>query len=90
MRFLGQLALKQANSMISQFTDDDLGTGSGVNIRVYAARVDVGLTRFCAWQNIVFRQKELNANNPAEFFFVPLQAGSRANVRWQSQVLFTF
>jgi hypothetical protein len=36
------------------------------------------------------RQKELNANNPAEFFFVPLQAGSKANMRWQSHVLFTW
>jgi len=90
VRFLGQFALKQANSLISQFQDDDLGTGSGVNIRVYAARVDVAFTRFCQWQNLVFRQKELNANNPAEFFFVPLQAGSKANMRWQSQVLFTW
>ena len=90
LRFLAQFGLKQANSMISQFTDDDFGTGSGVNIRVWAGRVDVGLTHFCQWQNIVFRQKEINGNIPAESFFVPLQAGSKANMRWQSQVLFTF
>jgi hypothetical protein len=56
-RILYQFALKQANSMISQFTDDDLGSGSGVNIKVNAVRVDVGLTRFCQWQNCCFAKR---------------------------------
>src|SRR5262249_34258162 len=33
VRLLYQFAIKQPNSIISQFTDDDLGTGTGVNIR---------------------------------------------------------
>ncbi len=90
VRILYQFALKQANSLISQFTDDDLGTGSGVNIKVNAIRVDVGITRFCQWQNLLFRQTELNANNPSEFFFVPLQAGSKSTIRWLSQLALTF
>ena len=58
LRFLYQLAFKQANSLISQFTDDDLGTGSGVNIlgfvpaqsieRVVSYARSKGIERFAA------------------------------------------
>mgnify|MGYP001609418036 CR=1 FL=1 len=48
MRFLYQFAIKDANAIVSQFTDDDLGTGSGVNIAVHAVRFDLGLTRAVA------------------------------------------
>ena len=72
MRPLYQFAIKDANSMISQFTDDDLGTGTGVNIAVHALRFDLGLTRFLQWQNLLFLQHERRASNPAGQFFVPL------------------
>ena len=41
MRFLYQFAIKDANSIIAQFTDDDLGTGSTTNIAVHALRFDL-------------------------------------------------
>jgi hypothetical protein len=90
VRLLYQFALKQANSLISQFTDDDLGTGSGVNIRVHAIRADVGLTHFLQWQNLLFLQNEISSNNPTRQFFVPLQAGAKTTFRYLGQLAFTF
>jgi hypothetical protein len=90
VRLLYQFAIKDANSMISQFTDDDLGTGSGVNIAVHAARVDIGLTGFLQWQNLVFFQRQRRASNPDEWFFVPLGRGANQTTRFLSQLAFTF
>ena len=90
IRLLYQYAIKDANSLISQFTDDDLGTGSGVNIEVHAVRFDVGLTRFLQWQNLFFIQHERRGNNPDELFFVPLRRGANATFRYLGQLAFTF
>lgn len=90
VRFLYQFAIKDANSLISQFTDDDLGTGSGVNISVHALRFDLGLTRFLQWQNLLFIQDERRSSNPAEQFFVPLERGANTTFRYLGQLAFTF
>jgi hypothetical protein len=90
VRLLYQYAIKDANSLISQFTDDDLGTGSGVNIAVHAVRFDVGLTRFLQWQNLLFIQHERRGNDPTQLFFVPLQRGANATLRYLGQLAFTF
>ena len=88
VRFLYQLGYKQANSVISQFTDDDLGTGTGVNIRVNAIRFDLGLTRFLQWQNVLFLQSPLESNRPG--FFVNLPRGANTTVRYLGQLAFSF
>jgi hypothetical protein len=90
VRTLYQFAIKDANSMISQFTDDDLGTGSGVNIAVHALRFDLGLTRFLQWQNLLFIQNQRRASNPSEQFFVPLQRGANSTFRYLGQLAFSF
>ncbi len=90
MRWLYQFAIKDANSMISQFTDDDLGTGSGVNIAVHALRFDLGLSRFLQWQNLVFLQHQRRGTNPSEQLFVPLARGANQTVRYLGQLAFTF
>jgi hypothetical protein len=90
VRFLYQYARKGANSMISQFTDDDLGTGTGVNISVHAFRFDVALTRFLVFQNLLFVQDPLKANDPANHIFVPLQLGANTTFRYLGQLAFTF
>lgn len=90
MRFLYQFAIKDANAMISQFTDDDLGTGSGVNIRVHALRFDLGLTRSLQWQNLLFIQGQRRGTNPAERFFVPLPRGANSTFRYLGQLAFSF
>jgi hypothetical protein len=90
VRLLYQFTIKDANSMISQFTDDDLGTGSGVNVAVHAIRFDLGLTRFLQWQNLVFLQHERRASDPSAQFFVPLGRGANQTVRYLGQLAFTF
>ncbi|MBI4463206.1 MAG: hypothetical protein HY647_00745, partial [Acidobacteria bacterium] len=90
VRLLYQFAIKDANALISQFADSDLGTGSGVNIAVHALRFDVGLTRFLQWQNLLILQSQRRASNPAEGFFVPLQRGAERTYRYQSQLAFSF
>jgi hypothetical protein len=81
---------KQANSMISQVTDDDVGTGTGVNLRTHAFRLDLGLNKWMVWQNRIYIQNELAGNDPARSFFVPLQRGTGTQYRYQSQLQFTF
>jgi hypothetical protein len=90
MRFLYQFAVKDANSMISQFTDDDLGTGSGVNIAVHGLRFDLGLTRFLQFQNLLFLQRQRRASEPAQQMFVPLQRGANSTIRYLGQLAFSF
>ena len=88
VRFLYQFAYKQANSLISQFTDDDLGTGTGVNIRVNAIRFDLGLTRFLQWQNLLFIQNPIEGNRPG--FFVAIPNGANTTYRYLGQLAFAF
>ncbi len=90
VRFMYIYGVKQANSMISQLTDDDLGTGTGVNLRTHLIRIDLGLTKFFQWQNLLFIQDELSPNDPARRFFVPLQRGAGTTYRIHSQFQFTF
>ncbi len=90
VRFLYQFAIKDANALISQFTDDDLGTGSGANIRVHGLRFDLGLTRWLQWQNLLFVQGQRRASNPAERFFVPLPRGANNTFRYLGQLAFSF
>jgi Putative porin len=90
MRFLYQYAIKDANSIVAQFTDDDLGTGSTTNIAVHALRFDLGITRALQWQNLVFIQNARHANDPSQQFFVPLQRGANTTYRYLGQLAFTF
>jgi hypothetical protein len=87
-RLLYSFAYKEANAFISQFTDDDLGTGGGVNIRAHFIRFDLGLARFLQWQNLLFIQKEISGNGVN--FFVPLPHGAAQQYRFQSQLAITF
>lgn len=90
MRFLYQFAIKEANSIIAQFTDDDLGTGSTTNIAVHAIRFDFGLTRALQWQNLFFIQSARSPNNPAQRFFVPVPQGANTTYRYLGQLAFGF
>jgi Putative porin len=90
VRFLYTYTEKDANSLISQFTDDQIGTQTGVNIRTHAIRFDVGLTRFLQWQNILYIQNEMSGNDPARHFFVPVQAGAATQYRATSSLFLNF
>jgi hypothetical protein len=89
-RVLYQYAIKDGNSLVSEFTDDDLGTNSGVNIATHAFRFDIGLAKFLQWQNLVFITDERRASNPSQLFFVPVQRGTATTYRFQSQFAFVF
>src|SRR5262249_22509968 len=52
-------SIKGANAILSQLTDDDLGTGTGVNIRTHHIRWDVGLLKGVQLQSLLFIQNEL-------------------------------
>src|SRR5213593_3760160 len=90
VRLLYQFAIKDANSIVAQFTDDDLGTGLTTNIAVHAIRFDLALTRSLQWQNLFFIQNERRTNNPAAQFFVPVQRGASTTYRYLGQLAFSF
>lgn len=90
VRLLYAYAVKEGNSMISEFTDDYVGTLSGVNIRTHEVGVAVGLSRFLAWQNYLYIVNPLHGNDPSRSFFVPYPAGANTNYRVHSQLQFKF
>jgi hypothetical protein len=81
---------KGANALISQLTDDDLGTNSGVNIRTHHLRFDLGLARRVTFQSLFFTQKQLRNSGDFPNFFVPLNAFTPRLYRIQEQIVFTF
>jgi len=76
--------------MVSEFTDSQLGTNSGVNVRTHSFRFDVGLAKFLQWQNILYIQNEISPNDPARHFYVPIQQGAATQFRVQSSLFANF
>ena len=90
MAFAYVFFIKGANAMISQFTDDDVGTGSGVNIRTHHFRFDYAFSRKVTWQSLLYIQNELRNSGQFPNFFVPLNGFTPRQYRWQEQLVFTF
>jgi uncharacterized coiled-coil protein SlyX len=90
MAFLYVFSQKGANSMISQVTDDDLGTNTGVNIRTNHFRFDYGLAKKITLQSLIYFQRELRNSGDFPNFFVPLNAFTPRQYRLQEQIVFTF
>ena len=90
MAFLYVYSTKGANALISQVTDDDLGTGSGVNIRTNHFRFDFGLAKKVTLQSLLFIQSELRNSGDFPNFFVPLNGFTPRQYRVQEQIVFTF
>ncbi len=90
VRFLYFYSVKDANSMVSEFTDSQLGTNSGVNVRTHSFRFDVGLAKFLQWQNILYIQNEISPNDPARHFYVPIPQGAATQFRVQSSLFANF
>ena len=88
--FLYAIAIKGANSLIAQVTDDDLGTLSGVNIRTNYFRFEYGVAKKVTLQSLFFMQKELRNSGDFPNFFVPLGAFAPRTYRFQQQVAFSF
>ena len=90
MSFLYVFAIKGANSMISQVTDDDLGTGTGVNIRTNHFRFEYGITRKVTFQTLFYVQNSLRRSGQYPNFFVPLGDFAPKTYRVQPQLVFAF
>jgi hypothetical protein len=90
MAFLYVFAIKGANALISQVTDDDLGTNSGVNIRTHHFRFDYGLAKKVTLQSLLYIQNELRNSGDFPNFFVPLNAFTPRQYRLQEQIVFSF
>jgi hypothetical protein len=88
--FLYIYSTKGANALISQVTDDDLGTNSGVNIRTNHFRFDYGLAKKVTLQSLFFIQSELRNSGDFPNFFVPLNAFTPRQYRVQEQIVFNF
>ncbi|MFN2532653.1 MAG: putative porin [Pyrinomonadaceae bacterium] len=88
--FLYVFSIKGANSMISQVTDDDLGTGTGVNIRSNHFRFEYGIAKKVTFQALLYLQKQLRNSGSYPNFFVPLGAFAPRTYRIQPQLVFSF
>ena len=88
--FLYVFAIKGANSMISQVTDDDLGTGTGVNIRTNHFRFEYGISKKVTFQSLLFIQNSLRRSGQFPNFFVPLGDFAPTTYRVQQQLVFAF
>src|SRR5262249_60778069 len=84
--FLYVFSIKGANSLISQVTDDDLGTLTGVNIRTNHLRFDYGITRKATFQSLFFFQQSLRRSAQVPLFFLPLRNFSPTPQRMQTQL----
>lgn len=90
VRLLYAYAIKDGNSMISEITDDYVGSLSGVNIKTNEFRFDLGLTRFLAWQNYLYVINPRRSSDPALHFYVSVPSGADTQYRVQSQLQFKF
>jgi hypothetical protein len=88
--FLYVFSIKGANSLISQVTDDDLGTNSGVNIRTNHFRFEYGISRKVTFQSLFYFQHSLRNSGQFPNFFVPLGAFAPTSYRAQQQLVFSF
>jgi uncharacterized coiled-coil protein SlyX len=88
--FLYVFTIKGANSMISQVTDDDLGTNSGVNIRANHFRFEYGISRKVIFQSLFFVQNSLRRSGQFPNFFVPVGDFAPTTYRVQQQIVFAF
>jgi hypothetical protein len=90
VRGLYMFAIKDANSMISQLTDDDLGTGTGVNLATHHFRIDYTIRPNVFLQNLLFLQTQRRSSNPAASFFVPIGREAPRTWRYLGQIAIGF
>jgi len=88
--FLYVFSIKGANSMISQVTDDDLGTGTGVNIRTNHFRFDYRIAPKVTFQTLFFVQHSLRRSGQFPNFFVPVGDFAPTTYRIMPQIVFAF
>lgn len=90
MVFTYFFTIKGANSILGQFSDDDPGAGSTVNIRAHLIRWDIGLSKNVRLETIGSIRKGLRNSGQYPNFFVPLDATAPSLYRFQERLLFSF
>lgn len=90
MGFLYVFTIKGANALISQLTDDNLGTNTGVNIRSSHFRFEYGISRKVTFQSLFFIQNSLRRSGQYPNFFVPMGDFAPTTYRVQQQLVFSF
>ena len=88
--FLYVFTIKGANALISQVTDDDLGTGTGVNIRTNHFRFEYGISRKVTFQSLFYVQNSLRRSGQYPNFFVPVGDFAPRTYRVQQQLVLSF
>ena len=82
-------AVASFNRQALTFTQN-LGTSSGVNIGTNHFRFDYGLARKVTLQSLLYIQRELRNSGDFPNFFVPLNAFTPRQYRFQEQIVFSF
>ena len=90
MAFLYVFTIKGANALISQVTDDNLGTNTGVNIRTSHFRFEYGISRKVTFQSLFFFQNSLRRSEQYPNFFGPIGDFAPTTYRVQQQLVFAF
>jgi hypothetical protein len=81
---------KQANSLIGEVTENDIGIGGDVNMQANAVRIEYTLHRGILFANNFITTKWLKDSNPQAHFFVPLGASVPLQFRYQGMLIFRF
>lgn len=89
-RFLYSYAIKDANSIVGQFTDEEMGNGNSANAAVHHLRFDLGITRSLSWQHLFFLENARRPSNPSQQFYVLVPRGAGTTYRYLNQLVFTF
>jgi hypothetical protein len=90
MVFTYFFTIKGANSIIGQFSDEDPGAGSTVNIRAHMIRWDIGLAKNVRLETLGFIRHGLRNSGQYPNFFVALDGTVPTLYRFQERLLFSF
>lgn len=90
VRFLYAFYIKQANSLISELTENDIALGSNVNMAAHLMRTEFTITRGVVFANNFIFSSFLRDSNPAARFFVPLGRSVPTQLRYQGMLVFRF
>ena len=90
VRVIGSFYQKQANSLISQLTENDIAIGSNVNMNAYLGRFEYTLPGGIVFANNFIWTKWLVNSDPAAHFFVPLGSAVPRQFRYQGILIFRF
>lgn len=90
VRLLYAFYLKQANSLISEVTENDIALGSNVNMAAHLIRAEVALAHGVVFANNFIFSSFLRDSNPADRFFVPFGRAVPTQFRYQGILQFRF